>query len=65
MPTLDLLPVTSDDFRRRAEKRLPRGLFDYVDGGGGAEMTLRRNVEDFEHIQLGQRVNGYVRKAGK
>ncbi|MCB2089658.1 MAG: L-lactate dehydrogenase, partial [Sphingomonadaceae bacterium] len=56
MPTLDLLPATVEDFRRRAEKRLPRGLFDYVDGGAGAEVTLRRNVEDFEAIQLGQRV---------
>ena len=56
MPTLDLLAATVEDFRRRAEKRLPRGLFDYVDGGAGAEVTLRRNVEDFEAIQLGQRV---------
>lgn len=56
MPTLDLVPASVGDFRRRAEKRLPRMLFDYVDGGAGAEVTLRQNVRDFERVQLGQRV---------
>jgi L-lactate dehydrogenase (cytochrome) len=28
-------PVTSLDYRRLAEKRLPRFLFDYIDGGAG------------------------------
>ncbi|WFL78963.1 L-lactate dehydrogenase [Altererythrobacter arenosus] len=56
MPTLDLVPASVEDFRRRAEKRLPRSLFDYVDGGAGAEVTLRDNVEDFEKLRLRQRV---------
>ena len=34
------------DFRREAEKRLPRFLFEYIDGGSYAEVTLRRNVAD-------------------
>ena len=44
------------DFRREAEKRLPRFLFDYIDGGAYAEVTLRRNVEDLAEVALRQRV---------
>ncbi|MFM5918547.1 MAG: alpha-hydroxy-acid oxidizing protein, partial [Novosphingobium sp.] len=46
--SLNLLPATYTDFRRDAEKRLPRFLFDYYDGGSGAEVTLRRNTADWE-----------------
>ncbi|MDZ3832608.1 MAG: L-lactate dehydrogenase [Sphingopyxis sp.] len=56
MDSLNLVPASVSDFRRIAEKRLPRMLFDYVDGGAGAEVTLRDNVADFERIRLGQRV---------
>lgn len=56
MPTHDLLPITSNDYRRLAEKRLPRSLFDYVDGGAFEERTLRDNVDDFRSIKLKQRV---------
>jgi len=44
------------DFRREAEKRLPRFLFDYIDGGAYAEVTLRRNIADLAEIALRQRV---------
>lgn len=44
------------DFRRAAEARLPRFLFDYADGGAGSEMTLRANVDDLARIGLKQRV---------
>lgn len=56
MPTLDLLPAAVDDYRRIAERRLPRLLFDYVDGGAYGERTLARNVADFEAMRLRQRV---------
>lgn len=56
MPSLDLAPASSDDYRRLAERRLPRQLFDYVDGGAGAETTLRANVEDLARVALRQRV---------
>lgn len=56
MPTLRLAPASSDDYRRIAEKRLPRFLFDYIDGGAYDEMTLRANVEDFQRLKLKQRV---------
>ncbi|MBS0474959.1 MAG: L-lactate dehydrogenase [Proteobacteria bacterium] len=51
-----MLPASYADFRREAEKRLPRFLFDYIDGGSGAEVTLHRNTADWEAIQLTQKV---------
>ncbi|MFC0588183.1 L-lactate dehydrogenase [Novosphingobium aquiterrae] len=54
--TLNLLDVTYADFRRKAERRLPRFLFDYIDGGSGTETTLRRNTADWEALQLTQKV---------
>ena len=33
--TLNILPATTLDYRRLAERRLPRFLFDYIDGGAG------------------------------
>lgn len=44
------------DFRAAAKRRLPRFLFDYIDGGSYAEDTLRRNVDDLARIHLRQRV---------
>jgi L-lactate dehydrogenase (cytochrome) len=44
------------DYRELARRRLPRFLFEYIDGGSYAEVTLRRNIEDLERIALRQRV---------
>ena len=44
------------DFREAARRRLPRFLFDYVDGGSYGEVTLRRNVADLAGVALRQRV---------
>jgi isopentenyl diphosphate isomerase/L-lactate dehydrogenase-like FMN-dependent dehydrogenase len=44
------------DYRELARRRLPRFLFEYIDGGSCAEVTLRRNVSDLEAIALRQRV---------
>jgi len=44
------------DFRTQAKKRLPRFLFDYIDGGAYAEITLGRNVADLAAVALRQRV---------
>ena len=44
------------DYRELARRRLPRFLFDYIDGGSYAETTLRRNVSDLEAVALRQRV---------
>ncbi len=56
MPTLQLAPANVADYRRLAERRLPRFLFDYLDGGAYAEVTLARNVRDFERLELHQRI---------
>jgi L-lactate dehydrogenase (cytochrome) len=44
------------DYRELARRRLPHFLFEYIDGGSYAEVTLRRNVSDLETIALRQRV---------
>jgi L-lactate dehydrogenase (cytochrome) len=44
------------DYRELARRRLPRFLFEYIDGGSYAEVTLRRNVADLESVALRQRV---------
>jgi L-lactate dehydrogenase (cytochrome) len=56
MGTYRVRPVTSNDYRRLAEKRLPRFLFDYIDGGANEEISMKANAADFEKIALKQRV---------
>jgi L-lactate dehydrogenase (cytochrome) len=41
-----------EDLRRVAKRRLPRVVFDYVDGGAEAESTLRANCRAFEAVTL-------------
>lgn len=43
-------PVTIDDLRSTARRRLPKAVFDYIDGGAGDEITLRRNADDLDAI---------------
>lgn len=45
-----------EDFRRLAARRLPRFLFDYVDGGAFDERTMAANREDLQRVLLRQRV---------
>jgi L-lactate dehydrogenase (cytochrome) len=40
------------DFRRLARRRLPRPIFDYIDGGADDEATLRRNTTSFDRCDL-------------
>src|SRR5947209_13768418 len=51
---LRLAPATVLDYRELARRRLPRQLFDYVDGGAYEESTLRSNVDDLERLLLRQ-----------
>lgn len=44
------------DFREAARRRLPRFLFDYIDGGSNEEGTLAGNRTDLESVNLRQRV---------
>jgi L-lactate dehydrogenase (cytochrome) len=38
------------DLRSVAQQRLPRAVFEYVDGGAEGEVTLRENVRAFEEV---------------
>ena len=40
-----------EDFRRAAQRRLPRFLFDYLDGGANRETTLGRNLRDLQEVR--------------
>src|SRR3954471_14977353 len=51
---LRLAPATVLDYRELARRKLPRQLFDYVDGGAYEEMTMRANVGDLEKVLLRQ-----------
>src|SRR5437764_12304813 len=45
-----------DDLRAIAKRRLPAGVFDYIDGGADDELTLARNVDGFRRIEFRPRV---------
>ena len=49
-------PATFADLRDAARRRLPRFIFDYVDGGSFDEMTLARNRAALDAVTLRQRV---------
>src|SRR5437764_14372835 len=40
------------DLRLRAKRRLPKFVFDYLDGGAGSEAGVRRNERAFEELML-------------
>ena len=43
---------TIEDLRRQARRRLPRAVFDFIDGGAEEESTLRDNCAAFARIRL-------------
>jgi L-lactate dehydrogenase (cytochrome) len=42
--------INIEDLRRAAKRRLPRVVFDYIDGGAEDERTLRANCRAFEEV---------------
>jgi isopentenyl diphosphate isomerase/L-lactate dehydrogenase-like FMN-dependent dehydrogenase len=42
--------INVEDLRPLARRRLPRAVFDYLDGGAEAEVTLRENRHAFEEV---------------
>ena len=46
----------SDDARQAARRRLPRMLFDFIDGAAGEESAARRNREALARVELLPRV---------
>ncbi|MDP1985055.1 MAG: L-lactate dehydrogenase [Sulfuritalea sp.] len=53
---LGLAPATASDYRELARRRLPRHLFDYLDGAAYEEITARENQQAFRRLRLRQRV---------
>lgn len=51
-----MTPACVTDYREAARRRLPKVLFDYIDGGSYAETTLAANISDLRAITLRQRV---------
>ena len=48
--------VSVADLRLIAKRRLPRGVFDYIDGGAEDELTLGANTEAFRRVTFRPRV---------
>jgi L-lactate dehydrogenase (cytochrome) len=44
------------DLRRIAKRRLPGGVFDYIDGAAEDELSMRRNVDAFSEVEFRPRV---------
>ena len=55
MPRPDNI-ASIEDLRLRARRRLPKAIFDFIDGGSQDEVTLASNRRDFERIALRPRV---------
>ncbi|MGJ0621500.1 MAG: FMN-dependent L-lactate dehydrogenase LldD [Methylocystis sp.] len=51
-----MIVSSASDYRKAAQRKLPRFLFDYIDGGANAEDTLQANVADLRAVSLRQRV---------
>jgi len=48
--------LSIEDFRQAARRRLPRAIFDFIDGGAEDELTLRDNRRAFERVRIWPRV---------
>ncbi|MHB8429963.1 MAG: alpha-hydroxy-acid oxidizing protein, partial [Acidimicrobiales bacterium] len=53
---LGIASASLRDYRELARRRLPRQLFDYIDGGAYEEATMDANEADLRGILLRQRV---------
>jgi isopentenyl diphosphate isomerase/L-lactate dehydrogenase-like FMN-dependent dehydrogenase len=42
--------INIEDLRKKAKRRVPRVVFDYLDGGADSEVTLRENCRVFEEV---------------
>lgn len=55
LPNLDKMTCV-EDFRKVAQKRVPRMFYDYADSGSWTEQTYAENTSDFNKIKFCQRV---------
>jgi len=53
---MSIKPYSVDAMRNVARRRLPRMLFDFVDGGSDDEITRSRNVSRFNEIEFAPKV---------
>jgi L-lactate dehydrogenase (cytochrome) len=51
-PPMGVRVVNIDDLRRLAKRRLPRVVFDYIDGGADGEVTLESNCTIFNSVEF-------------
>ena len=51
-----LAPASVSDYRELAKRRLPKLMFDYLDGGAFEEATLQANRLDLQKLPLKQKV---------
>jgi L-lactate dehydrogenase (cytochrome) len=51
-----MTPVNIEDLRTLSRRRLPRLIYDYMDGGSYDEITLRANRSDYERLKFRPRV---------
>ena len=52
-----MTPITTiEDLRLLARRRVPKALFEYVDGGSYEQLTLRANRSELDAVRLRQRV---------
>jgi isopentenyl diphosphate isomerase/L-lactate dehydrogenase-like FMN-dependent dehydrogenase len=48
--------VSAKDMRKEASRKLPKMVFDFLEGGALDEITLRDNTRDIDRLRLQQRV---------
>jgi L-lactate dehydrogenase (cytochrome) len=48
--TEHMKPINIDDLRSLARRRVPRIVFDYIDGGAEGEVTMRENLRALEEV---------------
>lgn len=51
-----MIAASVTDYRELSRRSVPHFLFEYIDGGSYAQVTLGRNVSDLEDIALRQRI---------
>src|SRR3984957_13568871 len=44
--------LTVEDYREQARRRLPKLVFEYIDGGAESEYTVAANLKAFESVSL-------------
>ncbi|MCP5264864.1 MAG: alpha-hydroxy-acid oxidizing protein [Burkholderiaceae bacterium] len=48
--------LNAEDFRQAARRRLPKSIFEFIDGGAEDEITLRENRTAFERRRIAPRI---------